>query len=144
MGLDNTVAIVMSFLALVISFSVMVIAVKKFKHDKLEAKRDSLRRLMGYRYRLTDHLKGIDGEPFIVLNEICVVYADTPDVIKQLTKFRKELDSGKLAENLELLTTLMAEAVKISINEHNSLIFERPFTPPKPQIKTITNPEITV
>lgn len=41
----------------------------QWKRDDLELRRDVLRRLYGYRYRLTGSLMGTDGEPFVALNE---------------------------------------------------------------------------
>ena len=38
---------------------------QQWRRDELELRKDVLRRLFAYRYRLTESLKGQDGEPFI-------------------------------------------------------------------------------
>lgn len=51
------------------------------KYDKLKQKRDVLTRLVGNRHFLTDPENPNDTEPFISLNEICIVFAGSPSVI---------------------------------------------------------------
>ena len=103
---------------------------EQWRRDELMLRRDLLRRLLGYRYRLTESLMGQDGEPFIALNEVLVVYSDFPKVIASLRTFHSELEvEGRLSDNLVTLAGAMAEASQIS-TEGMEKIIERPFTPP--------------
>ena len=64
-------------------------------HDRsntLSVKRDVLRRFVGNRYLLTaPGNRSREGEPFVALNEIFIVYAEDPPVIKALRKMHEEL-----------------------------------------------------
>ena len=94
-------------------------------------KRDVLRRFVGNRYTLTESLKGHAGEPFIALNEIFVVYAKDQQVITALKKMHEELGlSGRLSDNIVMLTKAMALAAKVPIKGLNDEFITRPFTPP--------------
>ena len=103
----------------------------QWSRNELELRRDVLRRLLGYSYRLTDGFKGTDGEPFIALNEAWVVFADYPDVISALKQMHGELrQDDRLAPNLVALVTAMAVAAGIPTQDLNYYFIERPFTPP--------------
>lgn len=104
---------------------------KQWKRDELEIRRDVLRRLFAYRYRLTESLKGGDGEPFIALNEAWVVYAGFPQVIDALTRMHDELGKeGCLSRNIVKVVRAMADAVNLSIKDLDDRLIEHPFTPP--------------
>ena len=73
---------------------------RQWERDELSLRRDVLRRLFAYRYRLTESLKGGDGEPFIALNEAWIAYASLPHVTKALRKMHRELGmEGRLSCN---------------------------------------------
>ena len=106
---------------------------EQWKRDELALRRDVLRRLFAYRYRLTESLAGKDGEPFIALNEAFVVYADFPKVTKALTRMHDQLESdGHLIRNIVALVRAMADAANISVQDLDDGFIERPFTPPAP------------
>ena len=104
---------------------------KQWRRDELELRRDVLRRLFAYRYRLTEALKGGDGEPFIALNEAWVVYAGFPDVTNALTKMHNELGKqGCLSHNIAVLIRAMSDAADLSIRDLDDRLITQPFTPP--------------
>ena len=102
---------------------------------QLSAKRNLLSRFAGNRFVLTDPLSRMDigGEPFVVLNEICVVYAKDKGVINALKKFHEEIDRTEtLLDNMVTLIRQMAKAAKVPIDragELNNEFFLKPFTP---------------
>ena len=103
----------------------------QWSRSELDLRRDVLRRLVAYRYRLTESLKGRDGEPFVALNEAWVVFSEFPEVVHALTKLHKELGlPGSLSRNLMDLTRAMANASDISTHCIDEDVFDRPFTPP--------------
>lgn len=125
-----------SFVAIIISLIAVVqtwkIQKAQWARDELAVRRDVLRRLVGYRYRLTGGRLGQDGEPFIALNEAWVVFAKFPQVKNSLTKMHMELgEPGRLAENYVSLVQAMAEAARIPFDDVDGVMLERPFTPPK-------------
>ena len=90
-----------------------------------------LRRLLGYRYRLTESLMGRDGEPFIALNEAWVVYADFPHVTAALARIHNELGKeNRLGRNVVRLVKAMSDAAEVSMRGLDDKLIERPFTPP--------------
>ena len=106
------------------------------RYSEVERKRDVLRRFVGSRYRLTGQYMGGEGEPFIALNEVFVVYAGHPQVISKLRKMHEELSiPDRLPDNIVSLVKAMAEAAKVPIRELNDDFITRPFTPPgSPQV----------
>ena len=99
----------------------------------LSAKRDVLRRFVGNRYVLTSPPNiSREGEPFVALNEIFVVYAEHPQVIAALKKMHEELGTkNRLVDNILTLTKAMAKAAEVPVQELNDEFIARPFTPPK-------------
>ena len=78
-------------------------------YNELEVKRDVLRRFAGNRYLLTESRVGRDGEPFVALNEVFVVYADHPQVISAPRKMHEELGiQNRPSDNILTLTKAMA------------------------------------
>ena len=103
----------------------------QWKRDDLELRRDVLRRLYGYRYRLTGSLMGTDGEPFVALNEARIVYAGFPNVVAALNRMQDELGvEGRLTRNIVALVTAMADAADISVKDLDDKLVVSPFTPP--------------
>ena len=107
------------------------------RYSEVAVKRDVLRRFVGSRYHLTDKYMsgeeyvGGEGEPFIALNEVFVVYAEHPQVISKLRKMHEELSiPDRLPDNIVSLVKAMAEAAKVPIRELNDDFITRPFTPP--------------
>ena len=89
--------------------------ISNWLHDRssmLSAKRDVLRRFVGNRYLLTSPSNiSREGEPFVALNEIFVVYAEHPQVIAALKKMHEELGTkGRLVDNIVTLTKAMAKS----------------------------------
>ncbi len=104
---------------------------EQWEQDKLNLRRDVLRRLFAYRYRLTESLMGGDGEPFIALNEARIVYAGFPRVTEALNKMHRELGiEGLLSLNIVALVRAMANAANVSVDDLDESFIERPFTPP--------------
>ena len=103
----------------------------QWRYEKREIKRDVLRRFVANRYRLTgSHIS--NGEPFIALNEVFVVFSEHPEVILALIKMHQELGrDDRLIDNVVTLTKAMAKAAKVPIRNLNDEFIIRPFTPPK-------------
>ena len=104
----------------------------QWRHDELDLRRDVLRRLLAYRYRLTESFVGSkDGEPFIALNEAWVVYAGCPQVTGALIRMHDEIgEEGRLSRNIVAVVRAMADAANISVEHLNDNLIEHPFTPP--------------
>ena len=106
------------------------IAYSQHRQKKLELRRDVLRRLVAYCYRLTAGFQGRDGEPFIALNEVKIVYAKFPSVIERLEGLHDKLKKkSSPIPDLMALIKAMALAAKYPVKDINSKLFERPFTP---------------
>ena len=105
------------------------------RSSMLSVKRDVLRRFVANRYVLTDPQNiSREGEPFVALNEIFVVYAEHPQVIAALKKMHEEIGTkDRLVDNILTLIKAMAKAVKVSVQELNDAFISRPFTPPRPE-----------
>ena len=100
------------------------------RYNRLEQKRDVLRRFVANRHFLTESLRDSrDGtEPFISLNEMFIVFADSPPVISALKKFRQELKQNQVDHILTLIKA-MAIASKVCIDELDDDFISHPFTP---------------
>ena len=104
---------------------------QQWEREDLGPKRDVLRRFVTYRYRLTEGLSGTDGEPFVALNEAWVVFADSPEVTKELEILHKELGrEGRLPDNIVALVRAMASASGVPLQKFDDEFIKRPFTPP--------------
>ena len=107
------------------------------RRDELAARRDVLRRVFGYRYRLTPERQGQDGEPFIALNEALLVYADFPEVTKAVVRILKKEDFMEGDSNIVELVRAMGRAADLPIeNLDKDLII----TPLVPVPRTNTDP----
>lgn len=122
MGVSTVLPIVIS----VVSAAIAIIAVwqswrlqnRQWRRDEIEIRRDVLRRFFAYRYRLTDSLRGTDGEPFIALHEAWIVFAGFPEMTAALAKLHNDLGkSGMLARNVTALIRAMATAANISTQQ---------------------------
>ena len=136
MSVSTAIPIVIS----IVSASIAVIAVwqgwrlqnRQWRRDEVGLRRDVLRRLFAYRYRLTASLQGTDGEPFVALNEAWIVFAGFPEVTVALAKLHSDLGKGgMLAGNVAALVRAMATAAEISTKQLEDSYIERPFTPPR-------------
>ena len=106
--------------------------------DHLELKRDVLRRVLGYRWQLTEgHQKG-GGHFFTALNEVLVVFAGDKDVEREIHTFHSALKRGFRAEDLQPLAEAMARSSRVPNEAWRKELFERPFTP---RLK-LTSPEL--
>ncbi len=107
----------------------------RWREDRLAAKRDVLRRLVGNAYRLTPRFAGKQGEPFIALNEALVVFAGNEKVVSALTKFKMNLGAGDLSGDLGRLVVAMIEAAKLPGRDRGAFrtmlhsLVDAPFTP---------------
>lgn len=102
----------------------------QWSRDELELRRNVLRRLLAYRYRLTAGRVGTEGEPFVALNEAWVVFSRFPEVTGALTKMHDELGvEGRLRPNIIALVRVMAAAAEIPVQNLDDDFIERPFTP---------------
>ncbi len=103
----------------------------QWKRDELALRRDVLRRLLAYRYRLTKEFLGQDGEPFIALNEAWIVFAGFSEVTAALTTMHDEIgQEGLLIPNIVALVRTMAAASDISVHDLDDAFIENPFSPP--------------
>ena len=101
----------------------------RWKYEKREIKRDVLRRFVANRYRLTGAYIS-DGEPFIALNEVFLVFSEHPQVISDLRIMHQELGiEERLIDNIVTLTKAMAKAAKVPIRDLNDEFIMKPFTP---------------
>ena len=101
----------------------------------ISIKRDVLRRFVGNRFRLTNTAvrssRDHDGEPFVALNEVFVVYASDREVILAVSRMHEELAvEGRLLDNIMTLTKAMAKAARVPLKRLNDDFMLRPFTPP--------------
>ena len=101
------------------------------RYEKLEVKRDVLRRFVANRHRLTG--AGVaDDEPFIALNEVFLVFSEHPQVIAALRTMHQELGNGdRLFDNMLTLIKAMSKATKLPIRDLNDEFIMKPFGPPK-------------
>ena len=107
-----------------------------WRATRLNAKRDVLTRLTGNRFALNhpQFRRETNGEPYVALNEICVVYAKDSDVIEVLKRFMDEIgDSSRQNDNMLTLIKRMAKAAAVPIDGGgilNDEFFLKPFAPP--------------
>ena len=99
--------------------------------DRLELKRDVLRRLMGYRWQLTPGRAHPNGLVFTALNEIPVVFAGDNNVENAFNTFRGEVNEGFRAENLMPLALAMAKSARVPHRRWSQSLVEHPLTPPQ-------------
>ncbi|MCY4405058.1 MAG: hypothetical protein OXC15_01720 [Rhodospirillaceae bacterium] len=98
--------------------------------DHLELKRDVLRRLMGYRWQLTQGHQQSEGFFFTALNEIPLVFAGDKIVEDEINRFRMVLASGFQPQHLRPLLEAAAKSAKVPYKRWSDEILESPFTPP--------------
>ena len=129
---SNTLALVVAFFSITISVFNFWLQWKRQSGEEVELRRNILRRIMGYAYRLTEGAEILDGEPFAALNEALVVFSKFPKVKDQLIKFHQESDSpDKFTANYLGLIKEMANCSKVSIDLTDSRILDDPFGPKK-------------
>lgn len=95
-------------------------------------KRDCLRRLVSYRFHLTEGFLGThtNGEPFAALNEVWVVFAEHPPVLNALRALHPIYGvPSAIPEGLDVLIREMGKASGISLSHVGAEILEAPFTP---------------
>lgn len=146
LGMDISIwlglgSLITAIMALIVAITSIYIAVRlqknQWKRDELEMRRDVLRRLFAYRYRLTESWKGKgqDGEPFIALNEAFIVFASFPQVICAVKKMHNDLEKedspkGSLGCNIVKVVHAMADAAEFSTKDLDDSLIKIPFTPP--------------
>ena len=117
--------------ALVSAGALIWVYFRQRKDDQLKLKRDVLRRLVGYSYRLTPAWSGRDGEPFIALNEAWIVFSDSSQVTDALVKMRNELgEEGRLIPNIRKVIREMSDSAQVRIKNLDDRFIDSPFTPP--------------
>ena len=99
------------------------------KRDHLELKRDVIRRVVGYRWVLTEVRQDREGHFFTALNEAIVVFAGDKAVEKEIEKFHFALKRGFRAEDLWPLAVTMARSARVPSDGWKKELFERPFSP---------------
>ena len=136
------VAISVAVLSLVLSYmQARRLQKNQWERNHLDLRRDVLRRLVGYRYRLTDDYVGTEGEPFIALNEIGIVFAGSPKVIEAFNNFRSDREDGKpLAPSLTDLIRAVCEDVGLPMNHVTKEFIDYPLAPPKKEGHTPDSP----
>ena len=133
------VAILLSVTALATSTAAVIGTLShrlQRRKEKLEAKRDVLRRIVGNRFYLTEGANGVgpDGEPFVALNEAAVVYHDDSDAITALKKFHKSLSGQNISRDLPVLIGALSKSAKVDY-KIGTYFISRPFTPPESVLK---------
>ena len=131
----SVIAIVISAVSATVAFRSAVqsdrFQKEQWRRDELEIRRDVLRRLSAYRFRLTEGRMGQDGEPFIALNEAWIVFAEYPEVKSALVRMHMELGKpGRLSENYVSLVRAMAGAARVPVSDLDDVMLDRPFVPP--------------
>lgn len=105
------------------------------KYEKRSMKRETLRQFAGNRWMLTETSPlGAEVKKGILtpLNEIFIVFHDSPDVITALKKMHQELNQkNRLADNITTLTKEMCKSAGIKFDKLNDSFIETPFTPPR-------------
>ena len=91
--------------------------------DRLELRRDVLRRVMGYRWQLTLSDSQSKGEFFTALNEILIVFAGEKEVEKAHEKYQIKHNF----DDLVYLVKVMAKSAKIPTEKIDRNWFESPF-----------------
>ena len=128
------ISILLSMFSILIASGAVYISWENSQQEKLEIKRDVIKRIVGYSYRLTEGRTGQDGEPFIALNQAYVIFADHPPVIAALVKFHDEPKiNPTLTNNMVTLIKSMAEASALPVQASNltDKFLTAPFTPPQ-------------
>ena len=75
---------------------------------------------------------GTEGEPFIALNEIGIVFAESPKVIGAFDTFRSERVAGNpLAPSLTDLIRAICEDVGLPMTHMTKDFIDYPLAPPK-------------
>ena len=97
--------------------------------DHLELKRDVLRRVMGYRWTLTEGRQDPEGHFFTALNEALVVFAGDKKVECEIDQFHRRLKKRFRAEDLQPLAVAMARSADVPSEAWKEELFERPFAP---------------
>jgi len=127
----------LALISLLVSIAAILIAIwaraNQNSREETKLRRDVLRRIMGYAYRLTEGSHQLDGEPFTALNEALIVFNDYPKTKELLRKFHNELDTpDRFATNYLELIEEMGKNAGISIELGDSSILKKPFGPKKP------------
>lgn len=99
------------------------------KRDHLELKRDVLRRVVGYRWVLTEVREDREGHIFTALNETMVVFAGDKAVETEIEKFHSALERGFRADDLWPLAKAMARSARVPCDGWKKELFVRPFSP---------------
>ena len=105
------------------------------KRDHLDLKRDVLRRVMGYRWHLTNTFDNKNGGPlFTVLNEIPFVFSGEVKVEQAFEDFRKSAElknqeDNSVVECLILLLKEMAHSCNVNCQNWNDGLLKTPISP---------------
>ena len=110
-----TLLVLISVSSMVIAGGAWCINYETLQRENLGDRRDVLRRIMGYSYRLTEGRAGQDGEPFIALNEASIVFAEHREVIDALATLHRGVTKGEgqLEPNLVELVKAMIVASEL-------------------------------
>lgn len=124
-GLGVSPTMVAAIVGAVLGLSGLAIATYlDHRRSKLRVKRDVLRRVVGYRFRLVKKHPKDTEEPWLALNEIFIVFARDKRVVRELDSYWR---NGFRKDRLRDLVRAMAEAAKVPDNFSDDF-FDRPFT----------------
>ena len=96
------------------------------KSEDLKQKRDVFRRFFGNRHRFSDQ---DSAEPLVSLNEVFIVFADSPSVLSAWEKFHAE--SGRpdcFHSNLTTLVQALAKAADLDSDRLTHDLINRPIS----------------
>jgi len=97
--------------------------------DRLEMKRDVLRRYMGHRWHLTPRHRQNQEPFFTALNEVPVVFAGDEEVYTALNKFIKSTAGASRNDDIANLAKAMAKSAKVPGKGLTEDLIRIPFIP---------------
>ena len=96
--------------------------------DLLDLRRDVLRRVMGYRWTLTEEHSDEKGHFVTALNEALVVFAGEREVEREIERFHGALERGFRRDDFPPLAKAMARSAGVRETAWRQELLERPFT----------------
>ena len=101
------------------------------RKEKIDIKKDVLRRIVGNRFYLTQVDKmSVMGEPFVALNEACVVFSDDLEAMKSLRAFDEAKPPEKITVYFPKLIESLSAAAEVDGFELGGYFIDHPFAPP--------------
>ena len=132
--MDITVTIISSLLSGIVGVGISTWYYRR--HEKRKQQFEVLRKIAGTRFTLINNVNVMDSMPevtvqfFSALNEIVVLFNESPDVIKALKNMHGNLGNPTVIENdLVTLYKEMCKVLNIKNNDLNDQFFLKPFSP---------------